>query len=80
MYNVMITGLGEGIMSRGGTHPGFGYPLQNRIPELWLWSRKDGAVTDPRTLRRGAVIGAFPVGAVIFGMFSPRKASWISCN
>ena len=35
---------------------------------------------DPRTLLRGAVRGAFPVGAVIGSLASPRKASWISSN
>ena len=68
---------GRGV---GCTHPGFGYPLQNRLPGLWLWARKKGAVTDPRTLRRGAVRGAFPVGAVVVSLASPRKASWISYN
>ena len=56
----------------GGTHPDFRYPLQNRPRELWLstWSmlEKGGAVTDPRTLRRGAYEGAYSVGAVVFGM------------
>ena len=64
----------------GGTHPGLGYPLQNRLPELWLYARKRVAVTDPRTLRKGAVRGAFSVGAVIVSLASPRKASWISYN
>ena len=41
---------------------------------------KGGAVTDPRTLRRGAVRGAFPVGAAVVSLASPRKASWISYN
>ena len=40
--------------------------------------KKRGPVTDPRTLRRGAVRGAFPVGAVVVSLASPRKASWIS--
>ena len=35
---------------------------------------------DPRTLRRGAVRGAFPVGDVVISLVSPRKASWISYN
>ena len=38
---------------------------------------KRGAVTDLRTLRRAAVRGAFPVGAVVVSLASPRKASWI---
>ena len=38
-----------------------------------------GAVTDSSSpLRRGAVRGAFSVGAVVLGLSSPRKASWIS--
>ena len=41
---------------------------------------KRGAVTNPRTLRRGAVRGAFPVGAVVVSLASPRKASWVSYN
>ena len=28
----------------------------------------------------GAVRGAFPVGAVVVSLASPRKASWISYN
>ena len=66
----------------GGTHPGFGYPQQNGSRELWLSmrsrQRKRGAVTDPSTLRRGLSEGAYSVGAVVFGLSSPRKASWIS--
>ena len=46
----------------GGTHTGFGYPLQNSPRELWLSTRsrpeKGGAVTDPSTLRRGLLEGA----------------------
>ena len=41
---------------------------------------KRGAVTGPRTLRKGAERGAFPVGAVVVSLASRRKASWISCN
>ena len=37
--------------------------------------RKRGTVTDLSTLRRGAVRGAYSVGAVDFGLSSPRKAS-----
>ena len=39
---------------------------------------KGGAVTDPRTLRRGAVRGTFPVGAVVVSLASPRIASLVS--
>ena len=63
-----------------GTHPGFGYTLQNGLPELWLEARKEGAVTDLRTLRTGAVKEAFPVGALGVSFASPRKAPWISYN
>ena len=45
-----------------------------------LEKRGGGAVMDPRTLRRGAVRGVFPVGAVLVSLASPRKASWIRYN
>ena len=32
-----------------------------------------GAVTDPSTLRRGLLEGAYSVGAVVFGLSSLRK-------
>ena len=35
---------------------------------------------DSRAVRKGAVRGAFPVGAVIVSLASPRKAFWISYN
>ena len=62
-----------------GTHPGFGYPLQNSR-SCGCIARKEGAVTDLRTLRWGAVRGAFPVRAVVVSFASPRKASWISSD
>ena len=64
----------------GGTHSGFGYPLQNRPWELLLLTQSigckkkkkkkkrggGGAVTDPR---REAVKRGYPVGAVVFFIF-----------
>ena len=49
--------LGGGGPGGGGTHPGFGYALENGALELWLSTQsrleKRGAVTDLSTLRRG---------------------------
>ena len=56
----------------GGTHLSFGYSLQNGLPELWLYARNEGAVIDPRSLRRGAVRRAFPVWAVVVSLASTR--------
>ena len=77
VFRIILNSVTEGQArgGGGGTHPDFGYPLQNGLPEQWLLARKRGAVTDPRPLRKGAVRGAFPVGAVVFSLASPRKAS-----
>ena len=70
-----IAGTNGGAGAQGGHSPGFGYPLQNRLPELWLYRLEKGgvAVTDPRTLRRGTVRRAFPVGAVVVSLASQGK-------
>ena len=52
----------------GGTHPGFGYPLQNGSQELWLSTRS-------RLEKGGLLEGAYSVGAAVFGLSNPRKAS-----
>ena len=73
-----LGGTGRG----GGTPPGFGYALEKGAQDLWLSTlsrlENSGAVTDPRTLRRGLLKGANSVGAVVFDSSDPRKASWIS--
>ena len=51
----VLVNPGGGGGGGGGTHSGFGYPLQNGLLALWLKARKEGAVTDPRTLRRGGI-------------------------
>ena len=54
----------------GGTHPGFGYPLKNGPQELWLSMRS-------RLEKKGGGLleGAYSVGAAVFGLSNPRKAS-----
>ena len=68
-------------MGGGGTHPGFGYPLQNGPRELWLSTQskleKRVSVIDSE---KGAVRGAYSVGAVVLDLSSPRTPSWISYN
>ena len=63
----------------GGTHPGFGYPLQNLV-----CARKREVVTDLRTLKKGGgcyyIRGVLLSGSVIVSLASARKVSWIICN
>ena len=39
-----------------------------------------GGCHGPKNSQEGAVRGAFPVGAVVVSLTSPRKASWITYN
>ena len=58
----------------GGHSPWFWVPTAKRTPRavaVDLKKKKRGAVTDPRPLRRGAVRGAFHVGAVVVSLASP---------
>ena len=63
----------------GGTHPGFGYPLQNSR-SCGCRLEKGGLSLTQELSGGGSVRGAFPVGAVVVSLASPRKASWISYN
>ena len=70
-----------GFCPRRGTHPSFGYPLQNGARELCLspWSRLEkGGLS--LSLRRRAVRWVYYLGAVGFGISTPMKASRISYN
>ena len=62
----------------GGTPPGFGYPLQKGPRELWLSTRsrleKGGVVTDPSTLRRGAVRGGLLCGGSSFWLVYSKES------
>ena len=69
----------------GGHSPWFWVPTRKcnsgAVAVNAVYVRKKGTVTDPSTLRRGAVRrGILCGGAVVLGLSSLRKASWISYN
>ena len=64
---------------RGGGHsPWFWVPTAKRTPGAVAVGPKKGGCHRPKNSQEGAVRGAFPVGAVVVSLASPRKASWIS--
>ena len=74
-----------GVCVGGGvTHPVFEYPIQNGSRELLLSIRsrleKGGLSLTQELTEGGLKEGAYSVGAAVFGLSIPRKASWISYN